>query len=338
MPAGSFSVRPSLLLFSFWVWFFALILASGYALSFLGLTPHPVLVLILVGLECASLAIWLVRQPIRVAGDPLELAGMLLVVVGTWLYFVSPSWPTLLPPSYSGDAANHYSYISRTFLTGHIVNDYPGGPAFIAAVMAHWIGWSPLRLLHLLGASWIALTAGAVYGLACAMLPPRSTSKIVALLAPIALFITSDYFVETLIGPAYFWTEVASQFGYRLPSKSPLHPGESLKVYLYWQSIGVPPRDFTAFVHLLDASGALCAQSDAAPRNGTYPTSVWTPGEIVLDARTLTLPPDAPPGTYHLEIGMYEWPSLQRLPMTDAANRAQGDHYVLPEAVRVIGR
>ena len=830
MSSSSFSVRPSLLLFSFCVFSFALILATGYALSFLGLAPNSILVFILIWVEFAFLVLWLFRQHIHLAGDPLELAGWLVVVVGTWLYFIYPSWPTLLPPSYSGDAAVHYSYINRTWLTGHIISDYPGGPAFIAAGMARWLGWLPLRLLHLLGASWIALTAGGIYGIACMMLPPRRVSKIVALLAPFALFITSDYFVEILIGPAYFWTQVASQFfivafvwfliehtrvphalwaigialcligisvsfplwlalpvalfgwvklirqrndastwraaiivggtlaafwgvsiltggefipkltrfggegaavispsidalggaylllpmlglviglrrnsaarvaaeflawallqtfslqaahqlfgvgsywvsksffvwiyplallavipvaklvdwalqhrqiapatatatfittalalgvivwmhfpppytsplneseiqvalwarahldtyhvnyisrrglipqwlgvgfwgetppddlwfgqpqlgpktfeewradpswgeylfvasdqhfpldrdlrvvyqngdsmlvakpaalvptphvpigqfgdalalvgydlpsqtfragdvisftaqietqrvpahqvvwrlqlrdpahnatgeartdpfddkfplhrwpdgkvlaqpfaltlptdlraglydlelglyyvgngaplayhaadgstddvvslgrikvelpratthelgaatrlnlkvgdtiallGYRLPSKSPIHPGESLKVDLYWQSLATPPRDFTAFVHLLDASGALRAQSDSAPRHGTYPTSIWTPGEIILDPRTITLPADASPGTYHLEVGMYEWPSLQRLPITDAADRARGDHAVLPETIRVIGR
>jgi hypothetical protein len=129
-----------------------------------------------------------------------------------------------------------------------------------------------------------------------------------------------------------------SLLGYRLPSKSPIRAGESLKVYLYWQSSEAPPRDFTAFVHLLDGSGILRAQSDSAPRNGTYPTSIWTPGETILDSHTLTLPQDTPPGAYRLEIGMYEWPSLQRLLITDAENHTKGDHYVLPETVQVIDR
>ena len=57
-----------------------------------------------------------------------------------------------------------------------------------------------------------------------------------------------------------------------------------------------------------------------------------------MDSRTLMLPPDAPPGDYHLEVGMYEWPSLNRLPIADSQNRSQGDHFVLPDVVRVIGR
>ena len=830
MRSSSLSVRPALLLFACCVLIFALILLNGYALSFIGLSPNAVLVFILSGFEFLLFAAWVLRQPIRVVGEPLEVAGFLLVVVGTWLYFIYPSWPTLIPPTYSGDAAIHYLYINTTYLTGHIIPDYPGGPAFIAAIMAQWIGWLPLRLLHLLGASWIALTAGGVYGLACAMLRPGGASRIIALLAPFALFITPDYFSGILIGPGYFWTQVAGQFfviafvwflveflksphdvwsvqmalcligisvsfplwlalpvallgwtvlrhwnqsslrrsallvggalaafwvvsiltggefipklarfgvegaavavpslsalgglyvllpalglvvawrrggavelgaafliftllqtvglavghfllgigsywvsksfflwifplaifapipiayvldrvgrvrdvagparafgfaatalalawlvfidyaptfaapldeseiqvalwardhlktrdinyisrkglipqwvgvglwgetfpddlwdqaqlgpktfeewrddpawgqylfvasgqhfpaspslqtiyqsgdsmivvksgadtpasnaaapqgrfgsvltlvdydlpsqtfragdvvsftaqvrtqsvpphavvwrlqlrdlthhaaaearidpfgnkyplqrwpdgrivtqpfsltlpidlraglydlelglyyvsngdalgyhaadgaaddvvslgrlkvelpaatthelgavtrlglkvgdavsllGYRLPTKSPIRPGGSIKVYLYWQALASPPRDFTAFVHLLDAGGVLRAQSDATPRSGTYPTSIWMPGEIIMDSRTLTLPPDAPPGDYHLEVGMYEWPSLTRLPMLDTQNRSQGDHVALPDLVPVIGR
>ena len=831
MRSSSLSVRPALLLFSVPVLAFALILVNGYALSFIGLSPNAILVFVLSGLEFLLAVAWVVRQPLRIVGEPLELAGFLLVVVGTWLYFIYPSWPTLIPPSYSGDAANHYAYINKIFLSGSIIPDYPGGPAFIAAILSRWIDWMPLRMLHLLGASWIALTAGGMYGLACTMLRPGGASKIMALLAPFALFLTPNYFAGIMIGPGYFWTQVAGQFfliafvwflaeslraphdawsvemalcligisvsfqlwlvvpvgllgwitlrhwnqigirrsailvggalaafwgtsiltggeyipnlarfgiegaavvepslsalggaylilpalglviglrrggattglgaafliltllqtlgfalghfllgvgsywvfktyflwifplamfaplpiasaldwvprfrhisgptraigfaatalalilvvvvdyaptfaapldeseiqvglwarehlktrninyisrkglipqwlgaglwgesfpddlwdeaqigpktfeewrddpawgeylfvatgqhfpdspnlqtvyrrgdsmilkkpgadgtaldastpmgqfgdaltlvdyalpsqsfragdvisftahiraqnvpayqvvwrlqlrdlthhavaeariepfgnkfplqrwpdgrvvaqpfaltlpidlraglydlelglyyvgngnalgyrsadgatddivplgrikielpsatthelgavtrlgftvgdaisllGYRLPAKSPIRPGGSIKVYLYWQALASPPSDFTAFVHLLDGAGVLRAQSDAAPRSGTYPTLIWMPGEIVMDSRTLTLAQDAPPGDYHLEVGMYEWPSLVRLPMADVQHRSQGDHIVLPDMVRVISR
>jgi hypothetical protein len=37
-----------------------------------------------------------------------------------------------------------------------------------------------------------------------------------------------------------------------------------------------------------------------------YPTSLWKPGEVLLDRHQLTVPPDAPPGPYELFAGMYE--------------------------------
>jgi len=205
------SVRLSLALFSSSIFAFALMLVTGYALSFLGLTPSPALVFVLVLLEFTALAVWLVRQHISISAEPLELAGFLLVVGGAWLYFIAPSWPTLFPASYSSDAAVHYAYIIRNFSTGDLIPEYPGGPTLIAATLAHWIGWLPLRVMHLLGAFWIALTAGGIYGTACSLLPPGGWSKIVALFAPFALFIPWDYFAGILIGAQYFWVQVAAQ-------------------------------------------------------------------------------------------------------------------------------
>ena len=72
------------------------------------------------------------------------------------------------------------------------------------------------------------------------------------------------------------------------------------------------------FVHLLGpdnpATGNnLWAQDDSAPCRGFYPTSVWSPPEVVIDAYTLRVPEDAPPGQYELQIGFYTWPDFQRL-------------------------
>ncbi|MCL4394018.1 MAG: DUF2157 domain-containing protein, partial [Chloroflexi bacterium] len=125
-----------------------------------------------------------------------------------------------------------------------------------------------------------------------------------------------------------------SLLGYRVETNSPAHAGDSLTVYLYWQALATPPSDYTGFVHLLDPSGVLRAQSDSTPRNGAYPTSIWAPDEIVGDPRTLTLPANAPPGEYRIEVGMYEWPSLRRLPVT-RAGVVQGDHILLPQTILV---
>ncbi len=122
--------------------------------------------------------------------------------------------------------------------------------------------------------------------------------------------------------------------GYRLRKVTPLRPGDSFQVILNWQSIA-PAPDYTVFVHLLDSSGILVAQRDAAPRAGTYATSIWDKNEIVPDVYELTIPCDAKPGDYRLIVGMYQWPSLKRLPVNDAAQRALSDHFELPIILRV---
>ena len=55
------------------------------------------------------------------------------------------------------------------------------------------------------------------------------------------------------------------------------------------------------------------------PQEDRYPTSMWDPGEIVMDAHTILLPSDLEPGKYTLRIGLYEPDSGQRLALVNEA-------------------
>ena len=74
---------------------------------------------------------------------------------------------------------------------------------------------------------------------------------------------------------------------------------------------------------------ALWAQDDSEPCRRTYPTSFWGSDEIVVDHWTLHIPADAPPGEYHIAMGFYQWPSLERLPVLDTSGGVVADHVVL---------
>jgi hypothetical protein len=79
---------------------------------------------------------------------------------------------------------------------------------------------------------------------------------------------------------------------------------------LQWHALAQPAADYTVFVHALDSSGKVIAQADGPPLGGDFPSGTWLPGETVLDHHALSLPP----GTYTLEVGLYELVTLQRLP------------------------
>lgn len=87
--------------------------------------------------------------------------------------------------------------------------------------------------------------------------------------------------------------------------------GDQLRVTLYWEALAPVARDYTAFVHVLDAGGNLVAQQDRPPAG--YPTSDWRPGEIVVDTYVVDLPPAAADATYRLETGFYYLPTLEPL-------------------------
>lgn len=71
------------------------------------------------------------------------------------------------------------------------------------------------------------------------------------------------------------------------------------------------------FVHLRNQEGVVVAQQDNEPALGRYPTPAWKPGTTVRDAYTLQLPAELSPGLYELVVGMYRWPSLNRLGITE---------------------
>jgi hypothetical protein len=92
-----------------------------------------------------------------------------------------------------------------------------------------------------------------------------------------------------------------------------LHPGQMLNYTLYWQAIDSISQDYTVFNHLLDMKGNIIAQQDSMPQQNQYSTSLWDPGEIVIDPRSITLPTELEPGAYSLRIGLYKPETGQRL-------------------------
>ena len=85
-----------------------------------------------------------------------------------------------------------------------------------------------------------------------------------------------------------------------------LKPGGAAEITLHWQPITRLDADYTTFVHLVNANGDKIAQSDHRPGGVYYPTSLWKPGETLIDKHTLALPADLGPGPYTLIVGLYD--------------------------------
>ena len=100
----------------------------------------------------------------------------------------------------------------------------------------------------------------------------------------------------------------------RVMGYSATYAPHELRVVIYWQPRAKLAQDYTSFVHLLDSNGNKIAQgNDHAVGGDYYPTSMWEIGETLVDAQTISLPPDLAPGTYHLVVGMYAQPDSQML-------------------------
>jgi hypothetical protein len=118
-----------------------------------------------------------------------------------------------------------------------------------------------------------------------------------------------------------------------------LSTGQTLELVLYWRSLAATDNAYTAFVHLLGslvnpASGnALWGQQDKQPGGGSYPTTAWKPGELILDRFAVTLSASAPPGEYEIEAGMYLLATGERLPVLDEHGSKRDDRVVLATLV-----
>ena len=114
-----------------------------------------------------------------------------------------------------------------------------------------------------------------------------------------------------------------------------LSPGAEFDVTLYWEAQRPPEDYYVVFAHLLDADGQLVASHDGPPLDGRYPTMAWLPGDVVPDVHRLVLDPDTPAGMYDLRVGMYQWPSLERLPVWDGQGVEQVDRIMVLQSIQV---
>jgi hypothetical protein len=149
------------------------------------------------------------------------------------------------------------------------------------------------------------------------------------------LFLTDDGApVETLTLPFVIRPELTArvelppaaalaEFGqgvYLLDSdiRPPVQPGKPYEISAGWTTAAPLAANYTIFAHLVGADGRIIAQQDQQPLGGRYPTTVWTPGEVVSDTIRIAVPAEAAGKPACVRLGLYDLRSLARLPRVDA--------------------
>ena len=102
--------------------------------------------------------------------------------------------------------------------------------------------------------------------------------------------------------------------GWRLDADG-LRPGGVLSLDLDWEYLVDPTDQYVVFVHVLADDGTLVAQHDEAPVGSRLAAWQWPPNTTFFYSVKLDLPDDLGPGEYRVLLGVYEWPSLDRLPV-----------------------
>jgi 4-amino-4-deoxy-L-arabinose transferase-like glycosyltransferase len=120
--------------------------------------------------------------------------------------------------------------------------------------------------------------------------------------------------------------------GYDVPERAPA-PGESLAVTLYWRPRAAIAEDYSVFVHLLDGDGTLYGQGDGPPLGNDYPTSYWSPGEVLADTHVIPLAGDLPASAV-VRVGLYRLTDGVRLPIYNTVGERVADDAIVLAALK----
>lgn len=100
--------------------------------------------------------------------------------------------------------------------------------------------------------------------------------------------------------------------GYTL-STPLVRAGDIVQLALYWRTDTRLSERYKVFIHLVDASGQIVAQRDSEPGGGAAITTIWEPGQPVVDRYGILLPEGLPTGQLTIRLGLYHLDGGQRL-------------------------
>jgi len=118
--------------------------------------------------------------------------------------------------------------------------------------------------------------------------------------------------------------------GFDMPSAAA--PSDRLAVNLYWRLDARARDELLVFVHF-GRVGDLqpLAQHDGPPCDKGLPTTQWVANVVYPDSHLIQLPNDLKVGTYEVRVGVYRWPSQERLDVS------QSEKKILDGTIAVLG-
>jgi len=122
--------------------------------------------------------------------------------------------------------------------------------------------------------------------------------------------------------------------GYTL-RPSTVQPGDTVWLTLYWQSQAAVSLDYNSFAHLINFNYDEVAKQHQLVLGNVYPTSLWQPGDAIVESYQFTVPKDAEPAKYQFNMGLFNLVNGARLPLVNENQEFIGD-YLLVGAMTVV--
>lgn len=121
-------------------------------------------------------------------------------------------------------------------------------------------------------------------------------------------------------------------YGFQLPRQA--QAGRPLAIDFWWRKSSPLGKNLSQFVHFI-AAGQPPVTFDGQPFAGAFPVADWPLNVGLVDHWQASLPADMPPGEYNVSTGLYEWPSLARLPAVDEDGQTVENASILLGAITV---
>ncbi len=236
-------------------------------------------------LGLVGLVVFGVRSFRRLPGWTQQALGMLIIWLGLVVIGIL-RWTTMTPAS-----------------QGRLLYPALGGLALF--LVAGWAVLLPSRFRGPVGVA--ALAIWLVWAVLCPFLaikPAYALPERVNSLDELA-FVPSELHVR--------FEGCCELVGY-VSLNQPVRPGDIVPLTFVWRATEALDQNYTLYVHATAVDGQLMGQLDTYHGGGTYPTSQWHPGEIIVDTVYVPISWTATgPALLRFNVGLSETPSFERL-------------------------
>jgi 4-amino-4-deoxy-L-arabinose transferase-like glycosyltransferase len=268
----------------------------------------------------------------------------ILAVIGVIVYFVTMTWrwfredPILSWRDFRHELRDYIQGRAPLFLVGLF-------GLIVVALLTQWarITWSSQgRLVFSAISTW-----SIYFVLGLVTIATRRFAQSFIALVGLFMFVVSALVPFTTIAPVYARSILAAAapqiplditFGDQIKligadaagGSGP--PGGQREITLYWQALKPMKKDYSTFVHLLDANDIVEAQRDMYPGQGLWPTSQMRPGDVIESRYVLDIPATTyAPDTLKWEVGVYDYfdPDRKRLPASNDTDNVRFGSVVL---------